>query len=90
MPLFFPMTTYTFITLDGDHLATLHTNDPFAEIGELAAHHGVDADEIEWEETAVLLTNPCACRGGNMLQSPVRLRHRRQNEQFIQIRNPVR
>lgn len=38
---------------NGDHLATIRTSNPFAEIGELAVYHGVDADEIKWRETAV-------------------------------------
>lgn len=41
--------TYTFTTLDGHHLATLATSDPFAEVGELAVSHNVDADEIQWQ-----------------------------------------
>ena len=44
------MTYYIFTALDGGHLATLATGDPFAEVGELARWHGVDADEIQWTE----------------------------------------
>ena len=44
------MNGYEFWTLDGRHLATITTDDPDDEVGELSHFHGVDADEIEWVE----------------------------------------
>ncbi|MCA9925266.1 MAG: hypothetical protein KC419_10025 [Anaerolineales bacterium] len=43
-------TTYEFWTLDGRHLGNITTDDPFAHVGELSHHYGIDADEIEWFE----------------------------------------
>lgn len=40
---------YEFYTLDGELLATIETDDPFAHVGELSHEFGVDADEIVWE-----------------------------------------
>jgi len=44
------MKTYEFWTLDGNHLENIETDTPEEMIGELAAYHGVAADEIEWVE----------------------------------------
>lgn len=42
--------TYEFWSLSGRHLENIATNYPNDLVGELAQHHGVPNDEIEWKE----------------------------------------
>ena len=44
------MTTYEFWTLNGYHLENITTDTPDDYVGELSHFHGIDADEIEWNE----------------------------------------